>query len=80
MTAIGAADVDALAGALREAVPDDGIRPSLVALQVVAVQQALARTNWSAIAAGRSADDVHPTAVADVDAAFALLTGGATGY
>lgn len=69
---LGAADVDALTAAL----PGDGIRPRLVAVQVVAVQQMLARTNYAAIAAGRTADDVHPGAVAAADVAFALLRSG----
>ncbi|MDT7706738.1 MAG: hypothetical protein QOG20_2345 [Pseudonocardiales bacterium] len=80
VTDLGAADVDALTAALREAVPSDvGLRPRLLATQVVAVQQALARTNAAALVAGTTADELYPRTVTDVDDAFALLGEGAAG-
>ncbi|HKT02573.1 MAG TPA: TetR family transcriptional regulator [Rugosimonospora sp.] len=51
-----------------------GIQPRLLAAQILATQRVLARTNWEKLAtAGRSADDVHPEAVADADLAFTRL-------
>ncbi|KWV29356.1 TetR family transcriptional regulator [Micromonospora rifamycinica] len=61
-------DEDALAAVL-----DPGVRGRLLAAQVIAVQRVLARTNWQRIAAGRSARQVLPEAVADADDAFARL-------
>ncbi|MEU8760094.1 TetR family transcriptional regulator [Streptomyces sp. NPDC048659] len=61
-------DEEALAGALGE-----GIQARLLAAQVLAVQRVLARANWHKIAAGRTAADVHPEAVADADQAFGHL-------
>jgi AcrR family transcriptional regulator len=61
-------DEDALAAVL-----GDGVGARLQAAQVIAVQRVLARTNWQKIAAGRSAQDVHPEALADADLAFAAL-------
>src|SRR5882757_6738555 len=52
-------DEEALAGAL-----GPGIGGQLAAAQILAVQRVLARTNWQRIAAGRTARDVHPEAVA----------------
>lgn len=78
----GATDTAALADALREATtprPDD-MRPRLLAAQIVAVRQTLARENWTRLAAGRSADDIHPEATADLAAAFTLLTHGAAAH
>ena len=78
----GAADVEALAEALREVGPDapGSLRPRLLATQIIAVQQAMARSNWARIAGGRSADDVHPAAVAEADDAFAVLVDGASQF
>jgi AcrR family transcriptional regulator len=59
---------EALAAAL-----GDDITARLQAAQVLAVQRVLARANWQQLVAGRTADDVHPEAVADADRAFALL-------
>lgn len=61
-------DEEALADAL-----GDGIQARLRAAQVLAVQRVLARTNWRKIADGRTAQDVHPEAVADADLAFDQL-------
>ncbi|MFF2776026.1 TetR/AcrR family transcriptional regulator [Streptomyces sp. NPDC058052] len=61
-------DEEALADALGE-----GIQARLLAAQVLAVQRVLARANWQKIAAGRTAHDVHPEAVADADQAFDRL-------
>lgn len=82
---LGAAEVDALAAALTDTVNDapdgaGGARPRLLAVQVIAVREALARANWAAIAGGRSADDVHPQARDDAAAAFALLERGAAPF
>jgi AcrR family transcriptional regulator len=65
-------DEEALAGAL-----GPGIGARLCAAQVLAVQRVLARANWQKIADGRTAQEVHPEAVADADLAFAQLTHGA---
>ncbi|MET9621674.1 TetR family transcriptional regulator [Streptomyces sp. NPDC006464] len=61
-------DEEALADAL-----GDGIQARLRAAQALAVQRVLARANWQKIADGRTARDVHPEAVADVDQAFDRL-------
>jgi AcrR family transcriptional regulator len=61
-------DEEALAVALGH---DLGAR--LGAAQVLAVQRVLARTNWRRLADGRTADEVHPEAVADCDRAFRRL-------
>ncbi|MCN9245000.1 TetR/AcrR family transcriptional regulator [Streptomyces sp. RY43-2] len=61
-------DEKALADALGE-----GIQARLRAAQVLAVQRVLARANWQKIADGRTAQDVHPEAVADADQAFSQL-------
>ncbi|WP_432094018.1 TetR/AcrR family transcriptional regulator [Streptomyces sp. bgisy100] len=74
----GARNEEALAGALSEAVsaePSDPA-PRLAATQIVNVLQVLARENWRKLSAGRTADEVHPEAVADADRAFGLLGGG----
>ena len=67
-------DEEALAGAL-----GPGIQARLQAAQVLAVQRVLARANWQKIAAGRTARDVHPEAVADAGQAFAQLRSGTAG-
>jgi AcrR family transcriptional regulator len=67
----------ALAEALAEATDDRGIRPRALAAQVGAVWWALARANWTQLAEGRSAAEVHPEARAAAADAFALLTHGA---
>jgi AcrR family transcriptional regulator len=77
---LGAADVDALTAALADTVTDTGSRPRLLAVQVIAVRDTLARANWAAIAGGRSADDVHPRARADAADAFTLLERGAAPF
>ncbi len=61
-------DEEALADAL-----GTGIEARLRAAQVLAVQRVLARANWQKIADGRTAQDVHPEAVADAALAFAHL-------
>lgn len=52
------------------------ITAALLAGQVIATQRILASVNWRRIVGGRSADMVHPEAVADADHAFALLRRG----
>ncbi|GAA2509514.1 TetR/AcrR family transcriptional regulator [Winogradskya humida] len=61
-------DETALAAAL-----GDGIGARLQAAQVIALQRVLARANWQKIADGRSAQDVHPEALADANLAFTAL-------
>lgn len=76
----GTAASVAAAGPLSGAVDDalgDSLVAGLVATQVIAVQQVLARANYTAISAGRSADEVYPSAVAAADLAFGLLLEGA---
>jgi AcrR family transcriptional regulator len=62
------ADEEALADAL-----GPGIAGRLRAAQVLAVQRVLARANWQKIAAGRTARDILPEAVADAGLAFDQL-------
>jgi AcrR family transcriptional regulator len=64
-------DEEALAAAL-----GGDITARLLAAQVLVVRRVLARANWQKVAAGRTADDVHPEAVADAGRAFALLQNG----
>jgi AcrR family transcriptional regulator len=64
-------DEEALAAAL-----GGDITARLLAAQVLVVRRVLARANWQKVAAGRTADDVHPEAVTDADRAFALLQNG----
>jgi AcrR family transcriptional regulator len=64
-------DEEALAAAL-----GGDITARLLAAQVLVVRRVLARANWQKVAAGRTAADVHPEAVADADRAFALLQNG----
>ncbi|MEV8636812.1 helix-turn-helix domain-containing protein [Streptosporangium sp. NPDC051023] len=66
-----AVDEEALAEALGEST--DELTARLVAAQVLAVQRVLARRNWARLAKGETADEVHPSAVAAADRAFALL-------
>lgn len=68
-------EVDLLAEALR---PDtgDALTARLAALHLVTVRHELGRENWRMIAAGRSADEVHPDAVAHADRAFGMLATG----
>lgn len=82
VTELGAANADALTEALREAssAGADTFRPRALATAVVAVQQALSRANWAVLAAGGSADELHPRATADADDAFALLGRGAVAF
>jgi AcrR family transcriptional regulator len=82
---LGAADVDALTAALADTVTDaaadtGGARPRLLAVQVIAVRDTLARANWAALAGGRSADHVHQQARADAADAFTLLERGAAPF
>lgn len=76
-------DQAALAGALQEvssAAPGDLV-PRLAAAQIIAVNQILALANWQKLSDGRSADEVYPEAVAELDRAFSLLGQGlATHY
>lgn len=75
-----AADVDDLAAALRDSVgaTTTDLRPRLIAAQVIAVHHVLARATWAELVDGRTADEAHPHAVADADAAYATLQRGAS--
>ncbi|MFJ2651250.1 TetR family transcriptional regulator [Streptomyces sp. NPDC087420] len=53
-----------------------GIEGALAAGQIVAVLRVLALENWRRIAAGGSADDVYPDAVAAAELAFGRLRTG----
>jgi AcrR family transcriptional regulator len=64
-------DEEALAAAL-----GGDITARLLAAQVLVIRRVLARANWQKLAAGRTAVDVRPEAVADADRAFALLRDG----
>ena len=64
----------ALADALGGDVP-----ARLAAAQLVAVQRVLAQANWQRLTEGRSADEVYPAAVADLEAAFTQLREGLAG-
>ncbi|MEU2900768.1 TetR family transcriptional regulator [Streptomyces sp. NPDC006967] len=71
---------DALAETLAGALDSDReITAALLAGQVIATERILASVNWRRIVAGRSADEVHPEAVADADHAYALLRHGLAG-
>ncbi|MGR4878744.1 TetR/AcrR family transcriptional regulator [Streptomyces sp. LARHCF249] len=70
-----AREVELLAAAL-EAESTPSLTARLGALHLVTVRQELGRENWRRIDAGRSADEVHPGAVADANAAFGMLAGG----
>ncbi|GAA1656483.1 TetR family transcriptional regulator [Actinoplanes couchii] len=68
-----ARDEEALAAVI------DGPRPltgRLAAAQIIAVQRVLARENWRRLAAGETADQVHPDAVDHAKHAYRLLDGG----
>lgn len=58
------------------AAPNAELIARLAAGQVVSTHLALAERNWRQMAAGCSADDVYPDAVAAADTAFALLESG----
>ena len=78
-----------LAGRLNQYLMDDeaalatalgsGIDARLQAAQVLAVQRVLARANWQKLADGRTAQSVHPEAVADAELAFTQLRSGTSG-
>jgi AcrR family transcriptional regulator len=71
---------DALAAALHEAVPGDELTARLAAGQILSTLRILGHANQTRIAAGRSADDLAADAVAEADAAFALLRTGLAPY
>ncbi|MES4902064.1 MULTISPECIES: TetR family transcriptional regulator [unclassified Streptomyces] len=59
--------------------PDD-LAPRLAAGQISAVQRILGQDNWRRIEGGASADEVHPSAVAAANRAFAMLRTGLAPY
>jgi AcrR family transcriptional regulator len=67
------ADEEALAAAITGASP---LKAALAAAQILAVRRVLARRNWAELIEGRSADSLHPEAVAAADEAFTLLRYG----
>ncbi|GIG91550.1 TetR/AcrR family transcriptional regulator [Plantactinospora endophytica] len=74
-------DEEALAEALTEASPPtDRLGARLAASQIVAVQRVLARENWHRLRQGRTADQLHPEAVAAADQAFRQLATGLAAY
>jgi AcrR family transcriptional regulator len=66
----------ALAQALRETADTPEVTARLAAVQIVAVQWALAQDNAQRLAYGESADGRHAAAVADAELAFTLLESG----
>ncbi|MCX5610861.1 TetR/AcrR family transcriptional regulator [Streptomyces sp. NBC_00047] len=70
-----AREVELLAAAL-EAESAPPLTARLAALHLVTARQELGRENWRRIEAGHSADEAHPAAVADAEAAFGMLAGG----
>lgn len=66
----------ALADALQETAATPELTARLAAVQIVAVQWALAQDNAARLAYGEPADARHPGAVADADHAFTLLENG----
>ncbi|MFF3014494.1 TetR/AcrR family transcriptional regulator [Streptomyces sp. NPDC057939] len=75
LTQYTAREVELLAEAL-EAESVAPLTARLAAMNLVAVRQELGRENWSRIAAGRSADELYPDAVADAERAFTMLADG----
>jgi AcrR family transcriptional regulator len=72
LTAYVESDEAALASALTDLAGSDLIA-RLASAEIAAVQRILARENWRLLAAGRSADDLYPDAVAAANDGFALL-------
>jgi AcrR family transcriptional regulator len=73
----------ALAAALRESTTDDDDHAGtamLAAAQITAVHLTLVDANHLRVAAGRSADDLEPEALAEHDQAYAMLRGGLYPY
>jgi AcrR family transcriptional regulator len=66
----------ALAQALRETADTPEVTARLAAVQIVAVQWALAQDNAQRLAYGEPADGRHAAAVADAELAFTLLESG----
>jgi AcrR family transcriptional regulator len=62
--------------ALASALEGPDLLARLASGQIAAVQRILARQNWRELAAGRSADDLYPDAVAAANAGYALLRSG----
>lgn len=70
-----AREVELLAAVLEaEQVPPLAAR--LAARHLVTTRQELGRENWRRLAAGQSADEAYPTAVADAGQAFEMLADG----
>ncbi|MGW7102140.1 TetR/AcrR family transcriptional regulator [Streptomyces sp. NPDC054838] len=70
-----AREVDLLATVL-EAEQVGPLAARLAAQHLVTVRHELGRENWRRLAAGQSADEAYPTAVADAGQAFAMLADG----
>ncbi|MFJ8543631.1 TetR family transcriptional regulator [Streptomyces sp. NPDC093586] len=69
----------ALAEALQESAGVPDLTARLAAAHVLNTQWLLSMDNFRALAAGRSADERYPEAVADAEHAFTLLAQGLTG-
>ncbi|HEX2316262.1 MAG TPA: TetR family transcriptional regulator [Thermomonospora sp.] len=72
-----AQDEELLAEALAEAA--EPLTARLLAGQILAVQRVLARDTWRRLVDGRTADELHPEAVAAAERAFGLLRSGVDG-
>ncbi|MFD4243502.1 TetR/AcrR family transcriptional regulator [Streptomyces sp. NPDC058525] len=70
-----AREVELLTEAL-EAESTPPLTARLAALHLVTARGELGRENWRRIEGGQSADEAHPAAVADAEAAFGMLAGG----
>ncbi|MFD3873355.1 TetR/AcrR family transcriptional regulator [Streptomyces sp. NPDC058623] len=68
-------EVELLAAAL-ESEAAAPLTARLAAVHLVAVRHELGRENWRRLAAGQSADEAYPAAVADADRAFTMLAHG----
>ena len=78
LIAFSARSAEALAEALAELDPPgtDPLTARLAAVQITGVIEVLAEDNWRHLTAGGTVDDRYPAAVAAVDHAFGLLSGG----
>jgi AcrR family transcriptional regulator len=56
------------------------IVPHVAARQIIAIRQVLIEDNFRRIAAGESADEIYPSAVAAAEQAFAMLASGLGDY
>ncbi|MBB6376829.1 hypothetical protein BKA01_004087 [Pseudonocardia eucalypti] len=76
LLALRGRDTALLADALRNTTDAGALHSRLAAAQLAATQHLLADDNANHLGQGRSADQHHPNAVADAEAAFTLLRNG----